>query len=184
MAAPNPKVRATTSVGVFECEVFADKMPLTAGNFLDLVGSGFYNGLKFHRVINQFMLQFGCPLGTGTGGPKGGTKFKTCDGKEVVRDRGGNIPDEMPATLRLSNEPFTLSMANTGQPNSGGSQFFINTVHNSYLDYFDRSTPSKHPVFGKVISGFDVIKKIETSPKGANDCPTPTITMVKMEIVA
>ena len=84
-------------------------------------------------------------------------------------------------TAKLSNEPGTLSMANTGQPNSGGAQFFINTVHNSYLDWF---TPgqSKHPVFGKITSGMDVISKIETSPTAAGDRPKTPIRMNKVTI--
>ena len=79
-----------------------------------------------------------------------------------------NVQDEHPEAFKLSNEPGTLSMANTGAPNSGGAQFFINTKHNSYLDWF---TPgqSKHPVFGKIVSGMDVVKKIETTPTAAGD---------------
>ncbi len=84
----------------------------------------------------------------GTGGPAGNTEFTLPDGSKVKRDGGGNIPDELVG--ELSNEVGTISMANTGAPNSGGSQFFLNTKHNAFLDYFDNSTPSKHPVFGKV----------------------------------
>ena len=84
----------------------------------------------------------------GTGGPPGNTEFALPDGSKVKRDGGGNIPDELVG--ELSNEVGTISMANTGAPNSGGSQFFLNTKHNAFLDYFDNSTPSKHPVFGKV----------------------------------
>ena len=73
----------------------------------------------------------------------------------------GNIKDEFLPNAKFSNEPGTLSMANTGSPNSGGSQFFINTVHNAYLDWFDTRTPSSHPVFGKITEGLDVVKKIE-----------------------
>jgi len=108
-------------------------MPVTASNFLALANEGFYDGLTFHRVIANFMLQFGCPYSkdpksgrAGTGGPTGGTSYSSPDGKTITRDRGGNIPDEF--TAKISNEPGTLSMANTGQPNSGGSQFFVNTV--------------------------------------------------------
>ena len=183
----NPRVKAHTSEGDFEIELYAEAMPITVGNFLDLVESGFYNNLTFHRVISQFMLQFGCPHSrdpksreAGTGGPKGGTKFKTVDGKEITRDRGGNIPDEL--TQKFSNEPFTLAMANTGQPNSGGSQFFINTKHNKFLDWFDKSSPSAHPVFGRVIQGQDVIKKIEASQTDANDKPIKTVTMISMSL--
>ena len=74
----------------------------------------------------------------------------------------GTIQDELLPTAKFSNEPGTLSMANTGRPNSGGSQFFINTVHNRFLDWWDTSTPSKHPVFGRVSEGMDVVKTIES----------------------
>jgi cyclophilin family peptidyl-prolyl cis-trans isomerase len=135
-------------------------MPVTAGNFLELAKSGFYDGLHFHRVISGFMIQFGCPHSknpksplAGTGGPPKGT-----------------IPDEFPENAKLSNEPGTLSMANTGRPNSGGSQFFINLAHNAYLDWF---TPgqSKHPVFGRVTQGMDVVQKIEKTPCDRSDHP-------------
>eukprot|EP00469_Lotharella_globosa_P010786 CAMPEP_0167788658 /NCGR_PEP_ID=MMETSP0111_2-20121227/10171_1 /TAXON_ID=91324 /ORGANISM="Lotharella globosa, Strain CCCM811" /LENGTH=186 /DNA_ID=CAMNT_0007680577 /DNA_START=33 /DNA_END=593 /DNA_ORIENTATION=- len=162
----DPKYVCTTSEGKFTVEVFLSKMPITASNWIDLAEKGFYNDIKFHRVIPQFMLQFGCPNTKtgkghpGTGGPDGNTTFKNlADGKEIKRDSGGNIPDEFAA--KISNEVGTLSMANTGRPNSGGSQFFINTKHNSFLDFFDYQTNSKHPVFGKVVDGWDVIKKIE-----------------------
>lgn len=145
----NPTVTFDTSEGSFAAELFLDKMPITAGNFLALAKDGFYDGLHFHRVIPGFMLQFGCTHSKDPNSPYAGT------GKSPR----GNVQDEFAA--RLSNEPGTLSMANTGQPNSGGSQFFINTVHNSFLDWFDTSTPSKHPVFGKVTTGMDVVKKIE-----------------------
>eukprot|EP00960_Hanusia_phi_P076958 768633-Hanusia_phi.AAC.3 len=82
---------------------------------------------------------------------------------------------------QLSNEPFTLSMANAG-PNSGGSQFFINTVHNSYLDWFDKSTESEHPVFGKIIAGTDVIKKIEAARCDDNDNPIQPIKMISVRV--
>ncbi len=145
----NPTAVFETSMGTFKAELFVDQMPITAGNFVTLAESGFYDGLHFHRIIPNFMLQFGCPHSkdprsprAGTGGPPHGT-----------------IQDEF--TARLSNEPGTLSMANTGRPNSGGSQFFVNTVHNRYLDWFDTSTPSKHPVFGQITEGMDVVKQIE-----------------------
>ena len=151
---PNPTATFDTTHGSFTAEIFLDKMPVTAKNFLDLAKSGFYDGLHFHRVIKNFMIQFGCPYSkdpesprAGTGGPPHGT-----------------IADEHPEkNAKLSNEPGTLSMANTGRPNSGGSQFFINTVHNDYLDWFTPG-PSKHPVFGKIVSGLDVVKKVETTP--------------------
>ena len=137
-----------TTKGDFKAELFVDKLPITASNFADLAKTGFYDGLTFHRVINNFMCQFGCPHSkdpksprAGTGGPKGGTSFTLPDGTTVTRNAGGNIPDELIG--EFSNLPGTLSMANTGQPNSGGSQIFINTVHNDFLDYFNMKTPSR-----------------------------------------
>ena len=166
---PNPIATFETSLGTFAAEIFLDKMPLTSENFLKLARSGFYDGLHFHRVIKNFMLQFGCPHSkdpksskAGTGGPS-----------------WGDIKDEF--TVKLSNEPMTLSMANTGAPNSGGSQFFINTVHNAFLDWFSPGD-SKHPVFGKIVSGADVIKKIETAPADANDAPRTPVKVIKVVV--
>ena len=150
-AMSNPTATMDTSLGSFEVEIFLDKMPVTASNFIKLAKSGFYDGLHFHRVIDKFMIQFGCPYSKDPRSPRAGTG----DGPD------GTIADEHPANAKLSNEPGTLAMANTGEPNSGSCQFFINTVHNNYLDWFDTRTPSKHPVFGKVIEGWDVVKKIE-----------------------
>ena len=167
----NPVATFETSLGSFKVEIYQDKMPKTAKNFIDLAESGFYNGLHFHRVINGFMIQFGCPHSrdpnsgrAGTGGPPHGT-----------------IEDEHPADAKLSNEPGTLSMANTGQPNSGGSQFFINTVHNDYLDWFTPGA-SKHPVFGKVTEGMDVVTQIENTPCGPNDRPTTPIQVISISV--
>lgn len=97
----------------------------------------------------------------------------------MKRDAGGNFPDEH--TLKMSNVPGTLSMANTGAPNTGGSQFFINTVHNDFLDFF---TPgeSKHPVFGKVTKGFEVCKKIEATPTDSNDAPKRPVMMKSITV--
>lgn len=159
----NPVATFETSEGTFKAEIFLAEMPITAQNFISLAESGFYNGLHFHRVIPSFMLQFGCPHSkdpksprAGTGGPPHGT-----------------IKDEFLETAKFSNEPGTLSMANTGRPNSGGSQFFVNTVHNKFLDWFDRSSDSAHPVFGRVTEGMDVVKKIEAlgSRSGATQKP-------------
>lgn len=116
----------------------------------------------------------------GTGGPEGGSSFTVPGGETIKRDAGGNIPDELVA--KISNEPGTLSMANTGAPNSGGSQFFINTVHNSFLDWFDDRTPSAHPVFGKVVEGLDVcvaISKVQTNPM---DKPVTPVVMESITI--
>ena len=165
----NPKAIFNTSMGSFTAEIFEKEMPITASNFIQLVQSGFYDGLHFHRVIPQFMLQFGCPHSkdpssrlAGTGGPPHGT-----------------IQDEFRDDAKFSNKPGSLSMANTGQPNSGGSQFFVNTVHNSYLDWFDTRTRSKHPVFGQVVEGMDVVKKIEGMGSPSGQVRTP----VKMESI-
>jgi cyclophilin family peptidyl-prolyl cis-trans isomerase len=163
---PNPIVTFETSMGTFKAEIFSDKMPITAKNFLDLAQSGFYDGLHFHRVIKGFMLQFGCPHSKDPSSPRAGTGGPP----------HGTIKDEHPADAKLSNEPGTLSMANTGQPNSGGSQFFLNTVHNAYLDWFSAGN-SKHPVFGKVIEGMDVVHAIESTPTGARDNPTTPVQM-------
>ena len=156
----NPTARFDTSLGSFRVEIFEDKMPITAKNFLDLAASGFYDGQHFHRVIKGFMCQFGCPHSKDPNSPRAGTGGPP----------HGTIPDEHPEDAKLSNEVGTLSMANTGRPNSGGSQFFLNTAHNAYLDWF---TPgqSKHPVFGRVIEGMDVVRKIESTPTGAGDRP-------------
>jgi cyclophilin family peptidyl-prolyl cis-trans isomerase len=167
----NPTATLETSLGNVEVELFTDKMPVTAGNFIDLAKAGFYDGLHFHRVIDGFMIQFGCPHSRDPKSPRAGTG-------ESPR---GNIQDEHPADAKLSNEPGTLSMANTGRPNSGGSQFFINTVHNAYLDWFSPG-PSKHPVFGKVIDGMDVIKAIESTPTGAGDRPVTPVQMIKVTV--
>ena len=168
---PNPTAVLETSLGNITIELFADKMPLTAGNFVELAKSGFYDGLHFHRVINGFMLQFGCPFSKDPSSPRAGTG----DGPK------GTIKDEHPANAKLSNEPGTLSMANTGAPNSGSCQFFINTVHNAYLDWFTPG-PSKHPVFGKVTAGMDVVKKIEKTPTDSGDRPRTPVKMIRVTV--
>jgi len=184
-ASANPIAVFDTSEGVFEAELFMDKVPITASNFVDLANTGFYDGLHFHRVIDNFMLQFGCPNSvdakstrSGTGGPKGGTSF-LCNGETIKRDGGGNIPDEL--IDKTSNLPGTLSMANTGSPNSGGSQFFVNTVHNDFLDWHGGG-PSKHPVFGKVVSGLDVVNKIGKCKTDRSDNPATPVKMNKVTI--
>ena len=167
----NPTANCETSLGTFTVELFVDKMPLTAGNFIKLAQNGFYDGLHFHRVINNFMIQFGCPHSRDPNSPRAGTG----NGPD------GTIQDEFPPDAKLSNEPGTLSMANTGRPNSGSCQFFINTKHNHYLDWF---TPgqSKHPVFGRISSGMDVVKKIETTPTDANDRPKTPVQMIRVTV--
>jgi peptidyl-prolyl cis-trans isomerase B (cyclophilin B) len=127
-------VTIETSKGTIRAELFADKTPKTVENFEKLAAKGFYNGLKFHRVIEDFMIQTGCPQGTGTGGP--GYKFA----------------DEFHPSLKHSG-PGILSMANSG-PNTNGSQFFITHVATPWLD-------GKHSVFGSVTSGIDVVNAIK-----------------------
>jgi cyclophilin family peptidyl-prolyl cis-trans isomerase len=146
-------------------------MPITAKNFLDLAQAGFYDGLHFHRVIEGFMCQFGCPYSRDPKSPRAGT-----GGPDH-----GCIKDEFPEDAKLSNEPGTLSMANTGEPDSGGSQFFINTVHNDFLDWF---TPgrSRHPVFGKVVNGMEVVTAIETTPTDGKDRPVTPVQMKKITV--
>ena len=167
----NATATLETSLGNVEIELFTDLMPATAGNFVELAKSGFYDGLHFHRVINGFMLQFGCPHSRDPNSPRAGTG----------ESPKGTIEDEHPDSAKLSNEPGTLSMANTGRPNSGGCQFFINTVHNAYLDWFSPGA-SKHPVFGKVTSGMDVVQKIESTPTGPGDRPSTPVQMINVTV--
>jgi peptidyl-prolyl cis-trans isomerase B (cyclophilin B) len=127
-----------TNRGTIRIQLHADKTPKTVANFEKLAGEGFYDGLKFHRVIADFMIQGGCPKGDGTGGP--GYKFA----------------DEFHRDLKHSG-PGVLSMANAG-PNSNGSQFFITHVATPWLD-------NKHSVFGQVIEGHDVVNKIKQNDK-------------------
>ena len=165
----NPIATFETSLGSFKAEIYLEQMPITAKNFISLANSGFYNGLHFHRIIPNFMVQFGCPYSKDANSPRAGTGGPP----------SGNIQDEFLPNAKFSNEPGTLSMANTGSPNSGGSQFFINTVHNAYLDWFDTRTPSKHPVFGKITEGRDVVKKIEGqgSSSGRPKAPVQVISV-------
>ncbi len=133
-----------------------DDMPITAGNFEKLVKEGFYDGVIFHRVIDGFMIQGGDPNGTGMGGP------------------GYTIKDEF--TDDNKNDRGTISMANAG-PNTGGSQFFINLVDNNFLD-------SKHPVFGKVVEGMDIIDLIAKVETDSQDKPLEEIKIIKAEIIS
>ena len=167
----NPTADLVTSLGTMRVELFTDQMPKTAGNFIKLAKSGFYDGLHFHRIINGFMVQFGCPHSKDPNSPRAGTGNAP----------GGTIEDEHPPSAKISNQPGTLSMANTGRPNSGSCQFFINTVDNARLDWFTPG-PSKHPVFGKVISGLDVLKKIETTPTNAQDRPNTPVQMIQIKV--
>ncbi len=146
-----------TTLGDFEVELYDELAPITAGNFLSLVEQEFYDGIIFHRVISNFVVQGGDPTGTGSGGP------------------GYTIQDEF--IPGLSNVERTLSMANTGQPNSGGSQFFINLKDNTFLDFDKPPLTSAHPVFGKVITGWEVVELIENVPVDGNDRPITPVVM-------
>ncbi len=150
------KALLETNMGNIEIELFEKEMPLTAGNFRKLVEKGFYNGVIFHRVIKDFMIQGGDPTGTGTGGP------------------GYSIKDEFSKNNR--NDRGTISMANAG-PNTGGSQFFINLVNNNYLD-------RKHPVFGKIVKGMDVVDKIGSTKTDAGDRPVNKVVINKASITS
>ena len=138
-----------TSVGAIELELFDEDAPKTVENFRKLAGDGFYDGLIFHRVIKDFMIQGGCPQGTGTGGP--GYAFEDeFNEHKVVRG--------------------ALAMANAG-PNTNGSQFFLVTADSCpWLD-------GKHTVFGQITSGMDVIDRIEAAPTGAGDRPVDDLTI-------
>jgi cyclophilin family peptidyl-prolyl cis-trans isomerase len=117
------------------------------------------------------MIQFGCPHSKDPNSPRAGTGGPP----------HGTIADEHPDSVRLSNEPGTLAMANTGRPNSGGSQFFINTKHNAYLDWFTPG-PSKHPVFGRVTEGMEVVRAIGSAPTGQGDRPRTPIKVVRVTV--
>jgi cyclophilin family peptidyl-prolyl cis-trans isomerase len=183
----NPIAVFETSMGTFKAEIYLKDLPITSSNFIDLCNKGYYNGLHFHRVIPNFMNQFGCPFSkdpkskrAGTGGPDPGSTFvNLADQKTLTRNDGGNITDEF--TAKITNSPGTLSMANTGEPNSGGSQFFLNVANNDFLDWFDKKTPSQHPVFGKVTEGFELVEKISKAQTN-NDCPTTPIQMRSITI--
>jgi cyclophilin family peptidyl-prolyl cis-trans isomerase len=168
---PNPTARLETSLGNIDVELFTDKMPITAGNFVKLAKAGFYDGLHFHRVIDGFMLQFGCPHSRDPRSARAGTGDSP----------DGPLRDEHPPDAKLSNEPGTLSMANTGRPNTGSCQFFVNTVHNAYLDWFSPGA-SKHPVFGRVISGMDVVRAIEKTRTDGDDRPVTPVRMNKVTV--
>ena len=148
------RVLLKTTMGDITIELFPD-MPVTAGNFEKLVRAGYYDGVIFHRVMAGFMVQGGDPTGTGAGGP------------------GYTIPDEF--TDNNSNSRGTIAMANAG-PNTGGSQFFINVVDNNFLD-------SKHPVFGKVVVGMDVVDRIVSTKTDQNDKPLQEVKIIKAVVV-
>merc|ERR1712008_117012 len=183
--AGNPMALFETTEGDFEAEIFLDRVPITASSFIDLCKTGFYEGVHFHRAIPGFMNQFGCPYAkdpkskrAGTGGPPDGTFENLTTGQTERRFNGGNIKDEY--ISNDSNTSGTLTMANIGSPNTGGSQFFINVANNKNLDWFSPG-PSKHPVFGKVTSGMDVAVKI-SKVKTRDDNPLKPIRMNRISI--
>ncbi len=151
------KVLLETSKGDIVLELYTGEMPITAGNFVNLVKDGFYDGVIFHRVISGFMIQGGDPTGTGRGGP------------------GYKIKDEFTATELDRNVRGTISMANAG-PNTGGSQFFINLVDNNGLN-------GKHPVFGKVIEGLEVVDEIARVETDDEDRPIEEIVINKAKVI-
>ena len=165
----NPVATFQTTQGTFKIELFQDTMPITAGNFVKLAREGYYDGIKFHRVISGFMIQGGDPLTKddskrnmwGTGGPGYAIEDEFVDG--------------------LSNVRGTISMANSG-PNSGGSQFFINLVDNSFLDFNKPPMQSKHPVFGKVVDGMDVVDTIAGVTTRPGDQPVEDVVIEKVTI--
>jgi len=165
----NTTVVMKTNKGDITIELFTKDMPVTAGNFLKLAQEDYYDGIKFHRVISNFMIQGGDPNSKddsklsmwGTGGP------------------GYAIDDEF--AEGYSNARGTLSMANSG-PNTGGSQFFINLVDNSFLDFDKEPLTSKHPVFGRVIDGMDVVDSIAGVETGARDVPVEPIVIEDIEV--
>ena len=144
-----------TSMGNFKIELYNDLAPKTVKNFTDLIGKKYYDGIIFHRVIDQFMIQGGCPLGRGTGGP------------------GYTIPDEFGKGLK-HDKPGILSMANAG-PNTGGSQFFITLVPCPWLD-------GKHAIFGHVIEGMNVIEAIGKVTTDSQDRPLKKVVMEKVTV--
>ncbi len=148
------KVKLQTNQGDIIIELAGD-MPITAGNFKKLVEKGFYDGVIFHRVIKDFMIQGGDPTGTGMGGP------------------GYKIKDEF--TRNNRNNRGTISIANA-VPNTGRRQYIINLKNNNFLD-------DKHPVFGKVVEGMDVVDKIAKARTDSMDRPREEVKIIKAEMI-
>ena len=160
-----------TTLGEITCELFPHQAPITVQNFVGLAQGTkefedpetrqrtkrpFYDGLIFHRVIPKFMIQGGCPLGSGTGGP--GYKFQDEFSDDLSFDRPGR-----------------LAMANAG-PGTNGSQFFITVAPTTWLN-------KHHTIFGQVVKGQDVVEKIVNTPRGANDRPKTAVVMTSVKIV-
>ncbi len=161
-------VTIQTTKGDIELLLYADKTPITVANFVELAQSDYYDGVKFHRVIKNFMIQAG--------------DWKTKDDSLMNEwgsgDPGWTIEDEF--VEDLSNMRGTISMANSG-PNTGGSQWFINLVDNQFLD-FDTDPRSKHAVFGKVISGMDVVDAIGNVTTEGPDRPVEPVVITDVVI--
>lgn len=168
--APGLYAHFVTSLGEFTARLFEKEAPQTVANFTGLAEGTkeftdpktsaktqrpFYNGLSFHRVIPEFMIQGGCPLGTGTGGP------------------GYRFADEFHPSLK-HDRPGKLSMANAG-PGTNGSQFFVTVAPTSWLD-------GKHSIFGEVVAGYDVVEKISTTPRDGQDRPKTSVIMREVRI--
>ena len=151
----NPTVTIETNHGTIVAELFEDVAPKTAGNFLKLARDGYYDGVVFHRVIENFMIQGGDPTGTGRGGP------------------GYTIDDEFAPGLKHDQKGL-FSMANAG-PNTGGSQFFITLAATPWLD-------GKHAIFGKVVEGLDVVEAIGSTATGPGDRPKEEEVMKSVSV--
>ena len=151
----NSTVILETTQGDIELSLLPEVAPKACENFVKLASKGYYNGIIFHRVIPEFMIQGGDPTGTGSGGSS---------------VWGKPFPDEVQKNVRFDS-PGILAMANSG-PNTNGSQFFITTAETSWLDM-------RHTIFGKVVSGYDVVKKIEMTPTGAGDKPVSAQKIIK-----
>ena len=155
------KILLETNKGNIVIELYTNS-PITTNNFKTLVEKGTYDGVIFHRVIKNFMIQGGDPTGTGMG--------------------DSSIPEIQDEYIQgNSNLKYTISMANRG-PNTGSSQFFINLVDNTFLDWDKEPSTSKHPVFGKVIEGMDIIDTIANTQTGPGDKPVEDITIIKATV--
>ena len=149
--------RLNTNLGTIEIELFSKEAPKTVNSFVFLAGEGFYDGVIFHRVIKDFMLQGGDPTGTGTGGP------------------GYRFEDEIVASL-VFDRPSILAMANSG-PGTNGSQFFITLIPTPHLN-------GLHTIFGQVVGGQDVVDEISLVPTDSRDRPLEPVVIESIEIIA
>lgn len=163
----NPIVIFETNYGNFEIELFKDKTPKTVENFINLVNKNFYDGIRFHRIIQNFMIQGGCPF----------SKDLNKKSEWGTGDAGYFIEDEF--VYGLSNLRGTIAMANFG-PNTNSSQFFINVVDNTYLDFNKKPKNAKHTVFGRVIKGMEIVDKISKIKTDKNDIPLNDVIIKKI----